>query len=57
MNNSSRPHEETIIEVLREDAALAEEYLAVAKAELSEEGGRQALLAARRHVADAQGKA
>jgi probable addiction module antidote protein len=57
MNNSSRPHEDTIIELLREDAAFVDEYLATAMAEVDQDGGQQALLAALRHVAEAQGMA
>ena len=57
MNNSSRPHDEAVVEMLREDPAFADEYLAVAKDEVMQDGGRQALLAALRHVAEAQGLA
>lgn len=57
MKNSSRPHDEAIVELLREDPAFADEYLAVAMDEVNQEGGRQALLAALRHVAEAQGMA
>lgn len=55
MNEASRPHDETIIELLREDPAFADEYLATALEEADQLGGRQALLAALRHIAEAQG--
>ena len=42
MNKSSRPHEDTIIEMLREDPAFVDEYLAVAMTEVDQDGGRQA---------------
>ena len=55
MKKSSRPHDDAIVEMLREDPAFAEEYLAVATDEANQNGGRQAMLAALRHVARAQG--
>ncbi len=57
MKNSSRPHDEAVVEILREDPAFADEYLAAAMEEVDQDGGRQALLAALRHVAEAQGMA
>lgn len=57
MKKSSRPHDEAVVELLREDPTFADEYLAAAMAEADKEGGRQALLAALRHVAEAQGMA
>lgn len=57
MKKSSRPHDETVVEMLREDPAFADEYLAMAMEEVDQAGGRQALLAALRHVAEAQGMA
>lgn len=57
MSNSSRPHDETVVELLREDPALIDEYLAAALEDADKEDGRQALLAALRHVAEAQGMA
>ncbi len=57
MNKASRPHDDTVVELLRGDPGFADEYLAVALDELAQEGGRQALLAALRHVAEAQGMA
>lgn len=55
MTKASRPHDEAIVELLREDSAFADEYLSVALDEAGEPGGREALLAALRHVAEAQG--
>jgi probable addiction module antidote protein len=57
MNNSFRPHDDTVVELLREDPDFANEYLAAAMNEVDQDGGRQALLAALRHVAEAQGMA
>ncbi len=55
MRKLSRPHNEAVVELLREDPAFADEYLSVALDELNEPGGREALLAALRHIAEAQG--
>lgn len=57
MSNSSRPHDDAVVELLREDPALVDEYLAAALEDADKEGGRQGLLAALRHVAEAQGMA
>lgn len=57
MKKLSRPHDEAVVEMLREDPAFADEYLAAAMDEVDQDGGRQALLAALRHVAEAQGMA
>lgn len=57
MKKLSRPHDEAVVEMLREDPAFADEYLAAAMDEVEQDGGRQALLAALRHVAEAQGMA
>lgn len=57
MNETSRPHDQTVIELLREDPSFADEYLAAALDEIDEPGGREALLAALRHIAEAQGMA
>lgn len=57
MNPTSRPHDEAVVELLREDPAFADEYLAVALEEADEAGGQEALLRALRHVAEAQGMA
>lgn len=57
MTSPSRPHDLTVLELLREDPALVDEYLAAAMEEVDEVGGQQALLAALRHVAEVQGMA
>jgi len=57
MNKSSRPHDDAVVELLREDPAFIDEYLAAAMEDADQEGGRQAFLAALRHVAEAQGMA
>lgn len=55
MSKASRPHDEAVLELLREDPAFADEYLSTALDEAGEPGGREALLAALRHIAEAQG--
>jgi DNA-binding phage protein len=55
MTNASRSHDEAVVELLREDPSFGEEYLAAAMEEANQDGGREALLAALRHVAEAQG--
>ena len=57
MSKKARPHDETVVELLRDDPSFADEYLAAALDEVNLEGGRAALLAALRHVAEAQGMA
>ncbi|GAA4031946.1 addiction module antidote protein [Actimicrobium antarcticum] len=57
MTKASRPHDDAVVELLREDPAFADEYLAAALDEADQEGGRKALLAALRQVAEAQGMA
>lgn len=57
MSKSSRPHDNAVVELLRDDPAFADEYLAAALDEADQPGGRVALLAALRHVAEAQGMA
>lgn len=52
---AARPHDEAMVELLREDPRFADEYLAAALAEAEQPGGQQALLRALRHVAQAQG--
>jgi len=52
---ASRPHEDVMVELLREDAAFADEYLAASLEAIDEPGGREALLMALRQVAQAQG--
>ena len=56
-NKASRPHDDVVVELLREDPDFADEYLAAALDEADQSGGREALLAALRHVAEAQGMA
>jgi probable addiction module antidote protein len=55
MNKASRPHDEAVLELLREDTAFADEYLSAALDEANLPGGREALLSALRHIAEAQG--
>lgn len=50
--SSHRPHDEAVVELLKADPALADEYLAVAQEEAEEPGGPAALSAALRHVAE-----
>ena len=57
MSKSSRPHDDAVVELLRNDPAFADEYLAVALDEAGQPGGRVALLGALRQVAEAQGMA
>lgn len=52
---TSRPHDEAVIEMLKNDPDFANEYLAVALEEADQPGGQQALLSALRHIAEAQG--
>ena len=55
MTKASRPFDDAMVELLREDPTLADEYLASALDEADLEGGQFALLAALRHVVEAQG--
>jgi probable addiction module antidote protein len=57
MNEISRSHDQTVIELLREDPSFADEYLSAALDEVDEPVGREALLSALRHIAEAQGMA
>jgi probable addiction module antidote protein len=54
---ASRPHDAVVVELLKEDPDFASVYLAAALEESDHPGGQQALLAALRHVAEAQGMA
>ena len=54
---ASRTHDAAVVELLRADPGFADEYIATALAEVDEPGGQAALLAALRHVAEAQGMA
>ena len=51
----SRPHDDAVVEMLRGDPAFTQDYLTAALDEAGEPGGHAALLAALRHVAEAQG--
>ena len=57
MNKASRPHDEAVIEMLRDEPAFADEYLSACTEGLDEPGGHEALLMALRQVAEAQGMA
>lgn len=57
MRHASRPHAEAVIELLRDDPAFADDYLRAAMEQADQEGGREVLLSALRHVAEAQGMA
>lgn len=54
---ASRPHDAAVVELLKTDPDFANEYLAAALDEADQPGGQAALLAALRHVAEAQGMA
>ena len=54
---TNRPHDAAVVELLKADPEFANEYLAAALDEADEPGGQAALLAALRHVAEAQGMA
>ena len=51
----SRNHDETVIEMLRNDPDFATEYLKVAFEEMDEDGGEAAFLMALRHIVEARG--
>ncbi len=48
-------HDDAVIDMLREDPAMALDYLRAAFDELDEKGGEAAFLMALRHVVEAQG--
>lgn len=54
MIKSSRLHDEVVVELLQNDPAFADEYLTAALEEANQPGGREALLAALRHIAEAR---
>ena len=54
---ASHPHDAVVVDLLKADPDFANEYLAAALEEAGEPGGQTALLAALRHVAEAQGMA
>ncbi|MBC7380164.1 MAG: putative addiction module antidote protein [Burkholderiaceae bacterium] len=53
----SRAHDAAVVEMLKVDPEFADAYLAAALDEVDQPGGQAALLAALRHVAEAQGMA
>ena len=53
MSRASRSHDETVVELLQQDPSFADEYLAAALDEADQPGGREALLAVLRHIAEA----
>jgi len=57
MTKASRPHDQTVVGLLREDPGFADDYLTATLDEVDEPGGREALLSALRHIAEAQGMA
>ncbi|MDN5842084.1 MAG: putative addiction module antidote protein [Alcaligenaceae bacterium] len=61
MNNqttlTSPSHDQTVIDMLRDDPVFVDDYLSAALDEIDQPGGQAALLAALRHVAEAQGMA
>jgi probable addiction module antidote protein len=54
---ASKSHDDGVVEMLKADPELADVYLATALEEASLPGGQFALLAALRHIAEAQGMA
>ncbi len=54
---ASRPHDETVVELLKDDPDFAAVYLTAALDEADQPGGQFALLAALRQIAEAQGMA
>ena len=54
---ASRPHDETVVKLLKDDPDFAAVYLAAALDESDQPGGQYALLAVLRHIAEAQGMA
>lgn len=57
MTQASRSHDDTVVELLREDPEFADDYLAESLAAIDEPGGQEAFLQALRHIAEAQGMA
>lgn len=54
---ASRPHDAAVVDMLKADPEFADVYLAAAMEEADQPGGQAALLAALRHIAEAQGMA
>lgn len=55
MNKTSRPHEQTIIELLSDEPSFAVEYFATALDEVDQPGGHEVLLTALRQIAESRG--
>ncbi len=55
MNRPDRPHDETVIELMRDDPAFAQELLEACLESVDEPGGREALLSTLRCYAEAKG--
>ena len=54
---ASQAHDEIVVDLLKADPEMADIYLATALEEANLPGGQHALLAALRHIAEAQGMA
>lgn len=54
---ASRPHDDTVVQMLKDDPDFAAVYLDAALDEADQPGGQYALLAALRQIAEAQGMA
>lgn len=52
-----RSHDDAVVDLLRQDPALAAQYVTAALEEAEQPGGAQALLSALRQIAEAQGMA
>jgi DNA-binding phage protein len=52
---ASRPHDETVVDLLKADPEFAAVYLAAAIDEAEQAGGQNAFLAALRQIDEAQG--
>ena len=57
MMKASRPHDETVVDLLKADPDFGAVYLAAALDEADQPGGQYALLGALRQIAEAQGMA
>ncbi|WP_163004108.1 addiction module antidote protein [Pseudomonas viridiflava] len=55
MTTHTRSHDESVLDILREDEAFAIEYLSVALEEIDEDGGEDAFLVAIRRLIEARG--
>ena len=53
---ASRPHDETVVDLLKADPEFAAVYLAAALGEAGQAGGQTALLAALRQIDKAKGQ-